>query len=284
MLAAAAVALVERLAARRRRRARAGGRERRRGRLARPRAGRDGLAPRSSATGRRSTASSATSDRIGVARGHAVRLHDPAHARTRSTTGSRSSRTTTAATSASTAPSRAACTRTTPSGPASSTPTTCSSPLAYRPEHAPDPLRRPRRRLGAEADVARLPGDPDRGGRARPRGRRRRPTSTSSCRATRGCRSRSRTAAASSPRNDGPWDAIVIDAFYSDSIPFHLATREFLELARSRLAPGRRRLDEHHRRRPRRRLAPLPLDAADVPRRLPDGRDPSRARGRASAT
>ncbi len=38
--------------------------------------------------------------------------------------------------------------------------------------------------------------------------------------------------------NDGPWDALVIDAFYSDSIPFHLATREFLELARSRLAPG----------------------------------------------
>ena len=30
----------------------------------------------------------------------------------------------------------------------------------------------------------------------------------------------------------------MIDAFYSDSIPFHLATREFLELARSRLAPG----------------------------------------------
>jgi len=38
--------------------------------------------------------------------------------------------------------------------------------------------------------------------------------------------------------NQGPWDAIVIDAFYSDAIPFHLATREFLELARSRLAPG----------------------------------------------
>jgi spermidine synthase len=38
--------------------------------------------------------------------------------------------------------------------------------------------------------------------------------------------------------NDGPWDAIVVDAFYSDSIPFHLATREFLELARARLAPG----------------------------------------------
>ena len=38
--------------------------------------------------------------------------------------------------------------------------------------------------------------------------------------------------------NEGPWDAIVIDAFYSDSIPFHLATREFLELARSRLTLG----------------------------------------------
>jgi spermidine synthase len=38
--------------------------------------------------------------------------------------------------------------------------------------------------------------------------------------------------------NDGPWDTIVVDAFYSDAIPFHLATREFLELVRSRLAPG----------------------------------------------
>jgi spermidine synthase len=39
-------------------------------------------------------------------------------------------------------------------------------------------------------------------------------------------------------RHDERWDVIVIDAFYSDSIPFHLTTREFLELARSRLAPG----------------------------------------------
>ena len=38
--------------------------------------------------------------------------------------------------------------------------------------------------------------------------------------------------------HDGPWDVIVVDAFYSDAIPFHLATREFLELARSRLTPG----------------------------------------------
>ena len=34
------------------------------------------------------------------------------------------------------------------------------------------------------------------------------------------------------------WDAIVIDAFFADAIPFHLVTREFLELAQSRLAPG----------------------------------------------
>ncbi len=39
-------------------------------------------------------------------------------------------------------------------------------------------------------------------------------------------------------RNRERWDVIVVDAFYSDAIPFHLATREFLELARARLAPG----------------------------------------------
>jgi spermidine synthase len=39
-------------------------------------------------------------------------------------------------------------------------------------------------------------------------------------------------------RNDERWDVIVLDAFYSDSIPFHMATREFVELARERLEPG----------------------------------------------
>jgi spermidine synthase len=39
-------------------------------------------------------------------------------------------------------------------------------------------------------------------------------------------------------RHDERWDAIVIDAYFSDSIPFHLTTMEFLELARSRLEPG----------------------------------------------
>ena len=39
-------------------------------------------------------------------------------------------------------------------------------------------------------------------------------------------------------RHEERWDVIVIDAFYADAIPFHLATREFLQLARSRLEPG----------------------------------------------
>ena len=39
-------------------------------------------------------------------------------------------------------------------------------------------------------------------------------------------------------RRTDRWDAIVVDAYFSDSIPFHLTTREFVELARSRLEPG----------------------------------------------
>jgi spermidine synthase len=39
-------------------------------------------------------------------------------------------------------------------------------------------------------------------------------------------------------RHGERWDVIVVDAFYADAIPFHLVTREFLELARSRLASG----------------------------------------------
>jgi spermidine synthase len=39
-------------------------------------------------------------------------------------------------------------------------------------------------------------------------------------------------------RTDERWDVIAVDAYYADSIPFHMATAEFLQLARSRLAPG----------------------------------------------
>lgn len=38
--------------------------------------------------------------------------------------------------------------------------------------------------------------------------------------------------------DDTRWDAIVIDAFFADAIPFHLVTREFVQLAQSRLKPG----------------------------------------------
>lgn len=39
-------------------------------------------------------------------------------------------------------------------------------------------------------------------------------------------------------RTQQKYDMIVIDAYFSESIPFHLTTREFYELARERLAPG----------------------------------------------
>jgi spermidine synthase len=39
-------------------------------------------------------------------------------------------------------------------------------------------------------------------------------------------------------REKGPWDAIFLDAYFSDSVPFHLTTVEFFELCRDRLAPG----------------------------------------------
>lgn len=39
-------------------------------------------------------------------------------------------------------------------------------------------------------------------------------------------------------RDEGGWDLIVVDAYYADAIPFHMATVEFVELARSRLARG----------------------------------------------
>jgi spermidine synthase len=39
-------------------------------------------------------------------------------------------------------------------------------------------------------------------------------------------------------RNERRWDVIVLDAYYSDALPFHLTTQEFLELVRDRLAPG----------------------------------------------
>ena len=39
-------------------------------------------------------------------------------------------------------------------------------------------------------------------------------------------------------RNPALWDVIAIDTFFDDGLPFHLTTREFLELAHKRLTPG----------------------------------------------
>ena len=39
-------------------------------------------------------------------------------------------------------------------------------------------------------------------------------------------------------RDSSRWDVIVVDAYYSDAIPFHLATIEFVRLLQSRLTPG----------------------------------------------
>jgi spermidine synthase len=39
-------------------------------------------------------------------------------------------------------------------------------------------------------------------------------------------------------RSKATWDLIVLDAYYADSVPFFLTTREFFKLAREHLSPG----------------------------------------------
>ncbi len=39
-------------------------------------------------------------------------------------------------------------------------------------------------------------------------------------------------------KSDRRWDLIAVDTFFEDGIPFHMATREFLELVLRRLTPG----------------------------------------------
>ncbi len=39
-------------------------------------------------------------------------------------------------------------------------------------------------------------------------------------------------------RSDAKYDVIILDAYFAEGIPFHLATKEFLELARDHLTPG----------------------------------------------
>ena len=76
------------------------------------------------------------------------------------------------------------------------------------------------------------------GRRARSRTSSRPPIAGSSCRATPGSTVDVDDGRRWLTRHERRWDVIVIDAFYADSIPFHLATHEFLQLVRQRLAPG----------------------------------------------
>ena len=85
-------------------------------------------------------------------------------------------------------------------------------------------------------------------------------------------------------RNDKRWDVIVIDAFYADSIPFHLATREFLQLVRERLDAGRRRRRQRDRRAHRRRVEAPALADEDLPLVVPDGARSTRSSTRSTTT
>ncbi len=76
------------------------------------------------------------------------------------------------------------------------------------------------------------------------------------------------------------WDMIVVDAYFADSIPFHLATSQFYELVRSRLCARRGRRLERDRCDRGRGLEAAALDGEDLPLGLPDGRAAPRGRWR----
>ena len=84
-------------------------------------------------------------------------------------------------------------------------------------------------------------------------------------------------------RNDGPWDVIVDRRVLLRLDPVPPRDPGVPRAREVAADAGRARRDEHHRRRPRAGLAPLPLDAAHVPGRLPDGGDPP-GRRRAATT
>ena len=77
-------------------------------------------------------------------------------------------------------------------------------------------------------------------------------------------------------RADKKWDAIIVDAYYADSIPFHLSTLEFQELVRSHLKPGGGRRREHHRLARGAAVTSVPLVRPHVQRGVSDGRGASR--------
>ena len=77
----------------------------------------------------------------------------------------------------------------------------------------------------------------------------------------------------------------MIDAFYADAIPFHLVTREFLELVRSRLDPGGVVVTNMIGAVTGERVATVPVRLPDLPNRLPDrARPPGDDAGRPGRT
>jgi spermidine synthase len=58
------------------------------------------------------------------------------------------------------------------------------------------------------------------------------------------------------------YDIILLDAYYTDAMPFHLATKEFFELAQRKLTPNRRQSHQRRHRAQRKNRARLREDAA----------------------
>ena len=84
-------------------------------------------------------------------------------------------------------------------------------------------------------------------------------------------------------REEKRWDVIVVDAFFADAIPFHLVTREFMEIVQERLAPGGVVVTNAIGALEGSGSRLFRSIYADVPNRLPDGARPPRARGGARA-
>ena len=74
--------------------------------------------------------------------------------------------------------------------------------------------------------------------RDRPRAGARSVAATSTWARTPASRSTTRTRGRGCAASEGDYDVIVVDAYRQPYIPFYLATREFFELVRDRLAPG----------------------------------------------
>ena len=206
MLAAAAVALVERLAIAFASPSCSPVQALGRSSRWRPtRAGR--LPPRSFGIGRRCTGSGLSRSQRRD-RGIADRLQDRRTPRTRSTTASPSSTTTPVATSASTAPFRAACTSDDPYRTRFSYSDYLQLPFRLPGADEEDALHRARRRLGPKRPGATSPACESTSSSSTRRSSTW-PTSTSSCPAIRGWPSRSRTVAVTCRGHEGPWDVIV---------------------------------------------------------------------------